>query len=162
MITTIDPVKQIIARIPAWIGVKDIQIEPIGGLTNRDFRLTIGGMDYVLRISGQNTEQLGINRKHELAALRSAAEAGIGPEVVVFLLPEGHLVTRWVEGHHLRSDELRTSKNVRLLTETVKRIHTLPANGSAFSPFHRVYTFLETAQNYQVPIPSEFPTDCWG
>jgi thiamine kinase-like enzyme len=147
-------IQEIIARIPAWQGLEDIQTEQIAGLTNRNYRVTVNGERFVLRISGANTARLGINREHELAALHSAAAAGLGPEVVSFLPPEGHLVTRWVEGRHWEAREYRTPEHVRLLTETVKRIHALPANGAVFSPFQRVGAFLETARNFNAPLPA--------
>lgn len=37
------------------------------------------GERFVLHVSGQNTDRLGINRIHEAAALQAAAVAGIGP-----------------------------------------------------------------------------------
>jgi thiamine kinase-like enzyme len=151
-----ETVHQIIARIPIWQGLKDIQVEQIAGLTNRNYRVTANGERFVLRVSGQNTARLGINRTYELAALRHAAEAGLGPEVVAFLPPEGHLVTRWVEGRHWGVPEYRTPAHVRLLTETVKRLHTLPANGAVFSPFQRINAYLETARSFNVPLPPGF------
>jgi thiamine kinase-like enzyme len=146
--------QEIIARIPAWQGQEKIEVEQIAGLTNSNYRVRVNGECFILRVSGQNTTRLGISREHELAALRSAAEAGLGPEVVAFLPPEGHLVTRWVEGRHWDAQEYRTPEHVRLLTETVKRIHALPANGAVFSPFQRVIAFLETARSHQVPLPA--------
>ena len=156
MTSTGDPesVQQIIARIPAWRDIQNLQVERIAGLTNANYRITAAGEQFVLRISGPNTQHLGINRQNELAALQSAAAANLSPEVVAFLLPEGHLVTHWVEGRHWGPDEYRTPENVSLLTETVKRIHALPANGAAFSPFQRVNSFWHTAQKYNVPPPS--------
>ncbi len=151
-----DTIQVILAQIPAWQGLENqINIEQIGGLTNRNYRVTINGERFVLRVSGQNTERLGINRVHELAALRSAAQAGLGPEVVAYLPSEGHLVTRWVEGRHWEAQEYRTPEHVRLLTETVKRIHALPGNGAVFSPFQRVSSFLETARSLSTPLPSD-------
>jgi thiamine kinase-like enzyme len=147
-------VHQIIPRIPAWQGQDDIQVERIAGLTNSNYRVTVNGERFVLRVSGQNTDRLGINRENELAALRNAAQAGLAPEVVAFLPPDGHLVTRWVEGRHWDAQEYRTPEHVRLLTETVKRIHALPVNGAVFSPFQRVNSFLETAINFNVPAPT--------
>jgi thiamine kinase-like enzyme len=97
---------------------------------------------------------LGINRSHELAALQAAAVEGLGPEVIAFLLPEGHLVTKWVDGRHWDVNEYRTPEHVRLLTNTVKRIHALASNGASFSPFRRVETYLETARGYEIPLPS--------
>jgi len=146
--------QEIIARIPAWKGQDPIRVEKIAGLTNSNYRVTVGGERFVLRLSGQNTTRLGINRAHELAALRSASQAGLAPEVVAYLQPEGHLVTRWVEGRHWEVQEFRTPEHVRLLTETVKRIHALPANGAIFSPFQRVNAFLETARKFNAPLPS--------
>lgn len=148
-----ESVQSIIERVPAWQDAAQIDVARIAGLTNSNYRVTVDGERYVLRVSGQNAARLGINRAHELAALRCAADAGLGPEVVAFLPPEGHLVTRWVEGRHWNVPEFRTPEHVRLLTETVKRIHALPANGAVFSPFQRVNSFLETARTFQVPLP---------
>ena len=57
-----------------------------------------GGEAFVLRIGGNDTELLGIDRQVEYSASVAAAELGIGPEVVAFVEPEGYLVTRFVEG----------------------------------------------------------------
>ena len=149
-------IDQIIARVPAWKEAKDIQVTRIEGLTNANYRVCVDGECFVLRISGQNTERLGINRAHEVAALQTAAAAGLGPEIVAFIQPEGHLVTRWIDGRHWDHKEFRTPENVRLLTETVKRIHALPPNGAIFSPFQRVLSYLETARSFAVPLPPGF------
>lgn len=49
----------IIARIPAWASVENIQLERIAGLTNTNFRVTVNGESFVLRVSGKNIEKLG-------------------------------------------------------------------------------------------------------
>ena len=76
--------------------------------------------------------------------------------MVAFLPPEGRLVTRWIEGCHWKADEFRTPEHIRLLTETVKHLHTLPPTGAAFSPFRRVESYLETARGFGVPLPADF------
>lgn len=149
-------VQEILARVPAWQGRSDFQVERIAGLSNVNYLVTTQGEKYVLRVSGQNTERLGINRDHEATALRAASQAGIAPEMVALLQPEGHLVTRWVEGKHWSVEEFRTPEHVRLLTQTVKRLHGLPPNGAIFSPFQRVESFLQTALRYGVNPPSNF------
>jgi len=148
-------ISRIIARVPAWAGARDIQVERIAGLTNANYRITVNGERYVLRVSGQNTGRLGINRTHEATALQAAVAAGIGPQVVAFLPPEGHLVTRWINGQHWTKNQFRTFENIHLLTETVKRIHALPPTGATFSPFRRVESYLETARSFDVPLPSD-------
>jgi thiamine kinase-like enzyme len=149
-------INQVIARVPAWKAAKDIQVTRIEGLTNTNYRVRVDGESFVVRISGQNTERLGINRAHEAAALHTAAAVGLGPEIVAFIQPEGHLVTRWIDGRHWEHREFRTPEHVRLLTETVKRIHSLPPNGATFSPFQRVAAYQETARSFAVPLPPDF------
>lgn len=151
-----DEIEQIIARVPGWSQARDLKVERIEGLTNMNFRLTVDGESYVLRVSGKNTSRLGINRQHEMVALEEAAKAGIGPEVVHYLQPEGHLVTRWIDGRHWEAAEYRTPENVRLLTEMVKRVHALPPSGATFSPFRRVEAYIETARDFGVPFPHDF------
>jgi hypothetical protein len=73
--------------------------------------------------------------------------------VVAFLLPEGHLVTRCVEGRVWDAAEFRTPDNVRPLTETVRRVHQMPANGAVFSPFRRVESYLATAKKSVFAFP---------
>lgn len=146
----------IIARIPAWAGANDVQVERIAGLTNTNYRVAVDGEEFFVRVSGKNTERLGINRQQEAAALEIAAGLALGPQVFAFLLPEGHLVTRWVEGRHWEPADFRIPEHVRLLTETVKRLHTMPPTGATFSPFRRVEAYIETAQNMGVPFPPDF------
>jgi thiamine kinase-like enzyme len=151
-----EQLRSIVARVPAWADASDLQVERIAGLTNANYCITVDGERFVLRLSGGNTERLGINRDHELTALKAAASAGLAPDLVAFLPPEGHLVTRWANGRHWEAAEFRTPWHVRLLTGTVQRIHGLPPSGAAFSPFRRVESFLETARRFEVPFPQDF------
>ncbi len=84
-----------------------LALEPLGGgITNHNFKVTVDGESFVLRIGGRDTELLGIDRSVEHVASVAAAEAGVGPEVVDFLEPEGYLVTRVVEGRPVPLKEM--------------------------------------------------------
>ena len=67
----------------------------------------------MLRIGGERTELLGIDRRAEEAAARVAADLGVGPEVVAFVEPEGSLVTRFVEGEPVPSRRCAGPRRVR-------------------------------------------------
>jgi thiamine kinase-like enzyme len=128
-------VDEIIKQIPAWKDVDNLQVEPLAGLTNTNYIVTVHGDRFVLRVSGQNTVHLGINREYEFEALTAVSKAGIGAQVEYYLLPEGHLVTRFINGHHLTLEEYRTPENIQRIVKTVKRLHKLPLTIAAFSPF---------------------------
>ncbi len=146
---------QIIARIPGWAEA-NVAVEPLGGLTNTNYHVQVGDEHFVLRVSGANTDYLGLDRQAELEALRTASKAGIGPEVIHSLQPEGHLVTRFIDGHQWTVAEYRTPETLRRVVETVKRMHALPPVRVTFSPFQRVASYAEQARRLGVPFPQDW------
>ncbi len=87
-------------RVPELAGRVLVLPALSGGITNRNFLVTIPGADdrYVIRLAGNDTHLLGIDREVEHAATVAAAGVGVGPEVTAFIRPEGYLVTRFIDG----------------------------------------------------------------
>jgi thiamine kinase-like enzyme len=75
-----------------------------GGITNRNYRVALGGEQYVLRMHGARTQLLGIDRDAERDANDAAARLGIAPAVAAS--PQGWLVTRYVPCRALASAEV--------------------------------------------------------
>lgn len=74
-------IEEVIAAVPAWAG-RDVTAEPIpAGLTNRNYRVTVGDEIVFVRIPGADTELLAVDRVNELHNTRAAAAAGVGPRV---------------------------------------------------------------------------------
>jgi thiamine kinase-like enzyme len=149
-------VEAIIKRIPEWKDADNLQVEPFAGLTNTNYLVTVNGDRFVLRVSGQNTAQLGINRQEEFETLSAVSQTGIGAQVVHYLLPEGHLVTKFIDGHHLTLEEYRTPENIQRIVKAVKLLHQLPLPKAVFSPFRRVESYARQAQSMQVSFPGDF------
>jgi thiamine kinase-like enzyme len=78
-----------------------------GGITNRNYRVTLGAHDYVIRLPGKGTELLGIDRAAERAATATAASLGIAPAVAAAF--EDCLVTRFVACQPVGARELAAS-----------------------------------------------------
>jgi thiamine kinase-like enzyme len=134
----------IAARV--WPG-REVELEPLGGgITNRNFKVVVGGERFVLRIGGKDTELLGIDRAAEYAASRVAAELGLAPEVVAFVEPEGYLVTRYVDGRVGEVDVGRVGAALR-------RLHDGPALPSRFDSFRVVEIYRTTAAERGVAVP---------
>ena len=146
--------EEIAARV--WPG-RELELEPLGGgITNRNFKVAVGGETFVLRIGGKDTALLGIDREAEHAATQIAAELRIGPEVVAFLEPEGYLVTRFVEGSPLPVAEVRKPATLRRVAETLRRIHEGPAFPARFDSFRVVEAYLATAASRGVSTPRKY------
>ncbi len=85
----------ILARLEPTLGPLGDTPTPLdGGITNRNFRVTLGASEYVVRVHGRDTDLLGIDRDAERLASETAAGLQIAPEVAAAL--EDCLVTRFV------------------------------------------------------------------
>jgi thiamine kinase-like enzyme len=139
-----------------WPG-RELGLEPLGGgITNRNFKVTVDGESFVLRIGGKDTELLGIDRDAEHAATLAAAELGIAPEVVAFLEPEGYLVTRFVEGSVLPPEVMRRPETLRRVAVILRRIHDGAPFPTRFDSFRVVEAYLAIARERGVAEPGGY------
>jgi len=125
-----------LVRASALFAGQTVSIRPLhGGITNRNFIVSTNSADYVVRIPGERTGLLGIDRAHEAEATTRAAELGIGPPVLGSLEQVGTVVTQLVDGHHLEPSafEARLDDVVRL----IRRFHRSGPLTGAF-PIHRI------------------------
>jgi thiamine kinase-like enzyme len=127
-----------------------------GGITNRNYRVDVDGSSYVLRVSGKDTDLLGIDRATEHEASVRAAEIGVGPEVVAFVEPEGWLVTRFVEGRGVSLEEIRSPEGIRRVAAVLKKIHGAKAIPGRFDAHAVVDEYFEEALTHGASIPAEF------
>jgi thiamine kinase-like enzyme len=112
-----------------------------GGITNRNYRVAMGGEDYVLRICGKDTAVLGIDRDAECEATMAAARIGVGPEVVLYRPDLEVLVTRWVEGRPATSDDVRDA--VAGIAAALRGIHGGPPLPTQFDSFALVVEYRD-------------------
>src|SRR5215208_6945613 len=154
---TLINVEEAIARIPIWKDATDLQVSLLrGGMTNYNYRVDVGGKSFALRISGDNTEMLGIDRENEYRANLIAGELEIAPEVVYFIKSDGLLVTRFIAGRPIPPEEIRQPENIQRVAATLHKIHTLPKFPGVFSAFQVVRDYEEIARRYKVLFPENF------
>jgi thiamine kinase-like enzyme len=114
-----------------------------GGITNRNYRVVMGGEDYVLRICGKDTAVLGIDRDAECAATMAAARIGVGPEVVVYRPDLQVLVTRWVQGRPATPEELRSAPVLEQVAAALRAVHAGPPLDARFDAFALVVDYRD-------------------
>lgn len=150
-----DSLQPILARVPAFADCTDIVVTELsGGITNRNYKIEAGGSAYVLRMGGNDTELLGIDRQTEYGCTLAAARAGVGPEPVAFLEPEGYLVTRFIAGAPISAEAIGAPQNIRRVMGAVKTCHALEGFPGSFSPFRVVDSYLPIARKYGARLPA--------
>ena len=149
--------EEAIARVPMWQAASDIRVAPLeGGITNRNYRVDVGNESFHLRLAGENTAMLGIDREHEYHAAQVAGGLGIAPEVVYFIRPEGYLITRFIKGRPIPVEELRQPENIQRLVDALRKLHTLPHIPGVFNAFQVVRDYTAIAKRYDVHFPENF------
>ena len=147
-----------LGRLPELAGRELVLTALSGGITNRNFLVTIPGADdrYVIRLAGNDTHLLGISREVEHAATVAAAGVGVGPEVTAFIRPEGYLITRFIEGSPVSDEAVRRPETLDRVAASLRRIHDGPPIPGLFVPLRIVEAYRALAAGRGVPIPPEY------
>jgi thiamine kinase-like enzyme len=140
-----------------WPG-RSPQFEVLGGgITNHNAKVLLEGEPpLVLRVAGDDTDLLGIDREVEHEATVAAAALGVGPEVLAFVLPEGWLVTRFIDGNAVPPERMREPAALRRVADALRAIHAGHAVSGRFDSFRVVEEYLATATGRGAVEPPEY------
>jgi thiamine kinase-like enzyme len=153
MTPTID---QVIAAIPAWTG-RDVRADPItSGLTNRNWKVTVDGTAYFVRIPGEATDLLAVDRGNERHNTRAAAEAGVGPRVVHELPDWDVFVTDWLDARTMSIETLGEPGVQTRVAEALRRLHAGPRFRDDFDMFRVTERYLRLVDTRDMPIPAGY------
>jgi thiamine kinase-like enzyme len=158
--------------IPATRGRRFVITPLTGGLTNKNFRVDVietgsrgepgeveggGGVRiearYVLRVAGDESGCLGIDREAEVACSRAAAQAGVGPEILAYLPEHGALLRQFIEGRILQPEEVRQPEHLARLVAALRRYHDGPPGAGRFCAFATIRSYHEQARARGVAFP---------
>jgi thiamine kinase-like enzyme len=139
-----------------WPGER-VEIAPLGGgITNKNFKVSARGEVFVLRIAGNDTALLGIDRSVEHEASLAAWRAGVGPEVATFLESEGCLVTRFIDGAAIPQEQMRRPESIERVANALRRVHDGAPIPGRFDAFRIVEAYRDTAEAHGVRMPDGY------
>lgn len=146
----------ILKRIPQFASASNLTVtELTGGITNKNYKITVDGESFVLRMGGNETKFLGIDRKIEYECSLLASQIGIAPEPTAFLEPEGYIVARFISGKGISAEEIGTEENIKRVLESMKAYHALDFFPGLFSPFRVADEYKKTALSFDVKLPDK-------
>ncbi len=149
-------IKRILQRIPMFASKEDFEItELTGGITNKNYKITADGESFVLRMGGNETKHLGIDRAVEYECSRLASQIGVAPDPVAFIAPEGFILARFISGKGMSAEEIGKKENIERVLESMKAYHALEKFPGFFSPFRVAEEYAKTAQSFNVQLPAK-------
>jgi thiamine kinase-like enzyme len=154
--TELATVADVVRRVPGWHDADPVIVALAGGITNRNYRVEIDGAVYVVRLPGERTELLGIDRAGEAAASTLAAGLGIAPGIKAELPGVGTLVTEFVGGTPATNDALLAPGVLERVTEFIRRLHASGPIAASFPIFRVVEWHARDAAANGVDPPAVY------
>lgn len=114
-------------------------IVPSGGMTNKNYKVSIKNKNYVLRIPGAGTEEM-ISRADEKINSSLAHKLGLDTEVIYFDDKTGIKIAEFIEeAETLNGMTAKREDNMKLTTAILKKLHSSDITlSSRFDVFEKI------------------------
>ncbi len=150
-------VEEALLRVALWKGAGEIDVSPLsGGLTNENYLVKAGGRRYVMRLPGQSTELLAIDRENEVFNTKAAATTGIGPRVLEHVPGLDVMVLEFVDGKTMSAQALQSPEMPARMAQSFHRLHAAPRFLRDFNMFRLIEQYLDIVTAHDVTIPADY------
>lgn len=144
-------------RVSLWKGDREVNVSPLsGGLTNENYLVESAGERFVMRLPGQSTELLSIDRENEVYNTRAAATTGIGPEVLEHVPGIDVMVLEFIAGPTMSAKTLQSPEMAARMAESFHRLHSAPRFLHDFDMFRLIEHYLRIVDEHGVTIPAGY------
>ncbi len=149
-------IEDVAGKIPEWQG-RQISIAPLsGGLTNSNFKVEVDGTPYFVRVPGESTDLLAIDRNNEYHNTKAASVAGVAPKIF-FHLPEYNvMVIEFLNGKTMSKDLLNAPGMPTRMAQAIKRLHAGPRFLLDFNMFRLTEYYLSLCRDRAIKIPDGY------
>jgi len=148
--------EQAAARVSLWKG-QDVKLSPLsGGLTNENYLVDAGGKKYVMRLPGQSTELLSIDRANEVYNTKAAATTGIAPKVLEHVAGVDVMVLEFIPGPTMSAQALQSRRMAARMAQSFHRLHASPPFLQDFNMSRLIEYYLRIVEEHDVTIPDGY------
>jgi thiamine kinase-like enzyme len=148
--------EEVVAKIEDWKG-KNVSIQPLsGGLTNTNYKVEVNGTPYFVRVPGESTELLAVDRNNEYYNTNAAAEAGVGPKVIYHLPDYFVMVLEFLNGKTMSKDSLNACGMPTRMSQAIKQLHSGPRFLTDFNMFRLTEYYLNLCKERDIRIPDGY------
>ncbi|MDQ3006131.1 MAG: phosphotransferase family protein [Chloroflexota bacterium] len=149
-------IEEVVNKIPTWKN-KEISVVPLsGGLTNSNFKVEVDGIPYFVRVPGESTELLAINRENEYHNSKAAFEAGVGPKVLYHFPEYNVMVLEFLNGRTMSKDLLNEAGMPTRMAQAIKKLNQGPRFLLDFNMFRLTEYYLGLCKERAIKIPDGY------
>jgi thiamine kinase-like enzyme len=149
-------IEEVVAKISDWQG-RDVQIELLsGGLTNTNYKVLVDGKPFFIRVPGEGTELLAIDRNNEYHSSKAAADAGVGPKILYHFPEYSVMVLEFLDGKTMSKDSLNEPGMPTRMAQSIKRLHAGERCLLDFNMFRLMEYYLRLCKERDIKIPDGY------
>jgi len=149
-------IEEAVSKIEAWKN-KNISIQPLsGGLTNTNFKVEVDDTLYFVRVPGESTDLLAIDRNNEYHNTKAAGEAGVAPKIIHHLPEYNVMVIEFLEGKTMSKDSLNEPGMPTRMAQAIKKLHQGPRFLLDFNMFRLTEYYLSLCSERTIKIPEGY------
>ncbi len=150
-------IEEIAAKVEDWKG-KDVSIQLLsGGLTNTNYKILVDGKPFFVRVPGEGTELLAIDRNNEYHNTQAAANAGVAPQVLNYFPEHKVMILKFLDGKTMSKDSLNESGMPSRMARAIKRLHAGERFLTDFNMFRLTEYYLRLCSERGFKIPAGYP-----
>ena len=111
---------------------------------------------YFVRVPGESTELLAINRENEYHNSKAAFEAGVGPKVLYHLPEYSVMVLEFLNGRTMSKDLLNEAGMPTRMAHAIKKLNQGPRFLLDFNMFRLTEYYLSLCKERDIKIPDGY------
>ena len=149
-------IEEVVGSVDDWRG-RPAQIERLsGGLTNSNYRVIVDQTPYFVRIPGESTELLAVDRKNEHFNAQAAAESGVGPRILYYLSQFDVMVLEFLQGQTMSNETLGAAGMPEQVAQAITRLHAGKRFMTEFNMFRLTEYYLGVCRERSIPMPDGY------
>ena len=149
-------IEELVTKIADWKD-RNVSITPLsGGLTNSNFKVEVDRTPYFVRVPGQSTELLAVNRDNEYYNSKAAFDAGVGPKVLYHLPEHSVMVLEFLNGRTMSKDSLNEPGMPTRMAQAIKKLNAGPRFLLDFNMFRLTEYYLGLCRERDIKIPDGY------
>lgn len=148
-------IHDVIKMVDDWKDKKYDIKELTEGLTNKNFKVTIEGKSYVVRIPGKGSD-IFIDRKVEYHNTLAASEVGVGALIYKYFKPDYIAIAEFIDGEVMSVASFKCKERIVKAVKAIKRVNIEAKFTSTFIMFDKFDEYFELVKKYSIKVPEDF------
>jgi thiamine kinase-like enzyme len=118
--------------------------------------VVVEGTPFFVRIPGESTELLAVDRRNEYHNTRAASATGVGPKVLYYIDEYQAMVLEFLPGTTLSNERLQAPGMPSRIAQAIRHLHTGPRFLTDFNMFRLTEYYLHICRERRIRVPDGY------